>query len=76
MFTVRTRQSTPVDTVLSTAPPSISNSRLFASIRGWYFICIHLRFAAGQDGPYALIGQDSSADFSVEKSSMIHYYLL
>ena len=32
--------------------------------------------AAGQDGPYALIGQDSSADLSVVKSSMIHHYLL
>jgi hypothetical protein len=32
--------------------------------------------AAGQDGPCALIGQDSSTDFSVEKSTMIHHYLL
>jgi hypothetical protein len=32
--------------------------------------------AAGQDAPCALIGQDSSADFSVEKNIVFHHYLL
>ncbi len=48
-------------------------SRAFAV---WYFICLNQRFAASQDGPCALIGQDSSADFSVEKKTMIPHYLL